>query len=235
MGRKAMLIAVLAIMAMAASIITAQAQCTVSTPAYEAMGPGLGPKIISDLNLTPAQVDQLKGVKSDFMNATVDLRGQLNVKLNELTALWADPKTTTDQVKAKADEIDVIRTQIRNIGIDYLAKARDILTSEQRAKVDQMIRTNPGWLFGMACTMGMEYFKGTRAACPAAVAKGPTCQAVAPACPKACEPTYPATVGSGPCGCQQVTVPCPTPCPTCTPALPQPCPTCVDLYMYQCR
>ncbi len=42
MKSKIMLVAVLAVMALAASIIMAQAQCTVATPVYGAMAPASG-------------------------------------------------------------------------------------------------------------------------------------------------------------------------------------------------
>jgi Spy/CpxP family protein refolding chaperone len=118
---------------------------------------GWGQEISQQLNLTPQQIQQLKALHQNFTNATKDTRDQIKVLIGELATLWADENSTPDQIRAKVDQIDVLKNQMRNAAIGAMIQARTILTPDQRAKIRDMIKKSPhlgmGWMCPMASCM----------------------------------------------------------------------------------
>jgi len=123
---------------------------------------GWGQEIARQLNLTPQQIQQLKDLHQNFMNATKDARDQIKVLIGELATLWADENSTPDQIRAKVDEIDVLKHQMRNAAIDAMIQARTILTPDQRAKMREMIKKSPHIGMGWMCPMGQCMEDGKR-------------------------------------------------------------------------
>ncbi len=82
------------------------------------MGPGA--------TLTPEQSQQLFDLRQQFLKETEDLRQQLTVKRTELNNLWASANPDEKAIRAKQQEINVLRDKIQNIAISYQAKARKI-------------------------------------------------------------------------------------------------------------
>jgi Spy/CpxP family protein refolding chaperone len=115
-----------------------------------------GPRIAQELNLSQDQIATLKALHADFVEATKATREQLRDKMSELAALWADDQSTAADIKAKAEEIEALRSIIRNTGIDYLVRARNVLTPEQRTKLSELIKNRPGFGGGMGMMMGCQ-------------------------------------------------------------------------------
>ncbi|MCE5314667.1 MAG: periplasmic heavy metal sensor [Armatimonadota bacterium] len=138
------------------------------------LGMGFGPKIMKELNLTSDQRQQMKTLRTEFMTSTQAARDQMQTKAQELAQLWAQDAGAS-QLKAKLAEIDTLRAEIRDAGVDFALKARTLLTEEQRTKLQEMIKSTPGCGaglcggLGMGCGLGMGDGTGPAAAagtCP---------------------------------------------------------------------
>jgi len=142
---KTKVIAILVILAIAltATMVVAQKQrCPKpaaqmqGTPKGCAMGPGL----MAQLKLTPEQVKSMQALRQEYATETKPIQERLRVKCGELCALWAGD-ATPGAVKVILDEMDTIRAELRNLGVDYAFKAWALLTAEQQAKVKAMLKT----------------------------------------------------------------------------------------------
>lgn len=117
-------------------------------------------KIAKELNLTSDQICQLKKIKSDFMDATKDTRAQLKAEKENLANLWAADTLDADAIKAEFSKIDELKSQLRDTGIDYAAKAMNILTSDQRCKLKTMIKNRMQDCRNMCMGMGFGCIAG---------------------------------------------------------------------------
>jgi len=182
-GRVIAVVLVLAL-AVAASVVMAQgprrgAAATDSAPAFPAgpggpgvcgMGRGFGPGAVAALGLTDEQTAQLKQIRDDFLTATQTTRQQLAAECQKMADLWAAAQPDANAIKAQAAVIDGLRAELRNVGIDYAIAGLNVLTPEQREKLQNAIKEGkgrgPGMGFGcgMFCGPGPAGGKGARGA-----------------------------------------------------------------------
>ncbi|MCD6317922.1 hypothetical protein J7M02_02515 [Candidatus Aerophobetes bacterium] len=97
-----------------------------------------------NLNLTPEQMVKLTQLRLSFQEQTIDLRGELAKKIIELQKLWL--KKTPNRVKMYSliDEIAEIKARINKKAVNFILKAREILTQEQLKKL-LLSRIGLGW------------------------------------------------------------------------------------------
>lgn len=118
-------------------------------------GPGYGCcAALVDLGLTDSQKAQLAALRKEFADATAAAREQIQAKSKEMCRLWAAEQPDVAAIKALAAEIDVLRAEIRNLGIDYSAKSLALLNAEQRKKASSMCANCPGCPSCMGPLMG---------------------------------------------------------------------------------
>lgn len=117
---------------------------------------GWGKQIAQQLNLTQDQMSKLKAIHDQFKQATQTQRQELMARIKELADLWANGSSTTEELTAKADQIDALKTQIRNIAISYMVQARSILTPDQLQKIKAWIASKPHLGMGWMCPMFAE-------------------------------------------------------------------------------
>jgi len=118
------------------------------------MGMGLG-RLAKALELTDAQIADLKKLQEDFLTATKATREELQAKAKEMIELWAPDQPDAGAIKALAGEIDVLRVEIRNAGIDHMISALGVLTAAQREKLRTIVKEwAPKCIGGMGCGFG---------------------------------------------------------------------------------
>lgn len=119
------------------------------------LGLGMGPAAISELGLSDNQVAQLQKITDQFTSDTQQLRAQLQTKLSELAKLWTAEKPNESAIRSKISEVDGIRTQIRNAMVERTFAVMRVLTSAQKAKLRNMVKTRPGFGVGMGYGLGL--------------------------------------------------------------------------------
>jgi Spy/CpxP family protein refolding chaperone len=103
-------------------------------------GPGMHYYYAPDL--TEEQRAQMIKLRSDFLNDTAAIRGQMVTKKTQLKALRANPDSTPEEIAAKQMEILKTKTEFSEKRIAHQAKMRGVLTKEQ---LKQMSDKGYGW------------------------------------------------------------------------------------------
>jgi Spy/CpxP family protein refolding chaperone len=119
------------------------------------MCPMMGAKLAAELGLTDAQVAQMKTLHQEFVDGTKATRERMMAKRKEMADLWSADQPDADGIKAAAAEMDGLRAQMRDTGIDYLIKALGMLTPDQRVKLRTIMRNRPDACPCPGCPMGM--------------------------------------------------------------------------------
>lgn len=115
------------------------------------MGMGMLGKLKTALNLTSEQVAQLQAIQKDFMDSTQGLRADIQAKMKQMLDLWKVDQPDAVAIKGLANELDALRSQIRDSAIDHAIQAIGVLTPDQRAKLRDMMSKTPGMCMGMGC------------------------------------------------------------------------------------
>lgn len=76
--------------------------------------------------LTPEQSTQIFNLKQKFYNDTANLRRQMVQKRAELAALWQAPTPDQAKIAAKQKELNALRDQMQQKGLDFQMQARKI-------------------------------------------------------------------------------------------------------------
>ena len=114
---------------------------------------------MDDLNLTAEQRQTITKLQTDFQKDQIKVRGKLQSAQVELRALMQDPEGNTKQIKAKQAEINEIRTELQNAGVDHRNAIRKLLTPDQQTLFDQ--RVGHGMRGGMGAGRGAGQRGGT--------------------------------------------------------------------------
>ena len=102
-------------------------------------GPGEGIlEQAEELELTPEQVAKIKAMYLNIARETIEIRNQLELKQLELQELLSADQPDIRKIEAKIDEMMPLRTTLHKKHMGQRLAMRDILTPEQRAKLDTM-------------------------------------------------------------------------------------------------
>jgi len=104
-------------------------------------GPGHGEGILEraeELELTPEQVDKIKAMHLNMAKETIEVRNQLELKQLELRELLSADRPDIRKIEAKIDEMVPLRTMLQKKHIGQRLAVCEVLTSEQREKLDAM-------------------------------------------------------------------------------------------------
>ena len=113
----------------------------------------IGAKIAKQLNLTADQETRLKQIRQDYLTATASTRQRLRSLMAQMPALWAQNPPDAGAVKSLLDQMDPLRTELRDAGIDYAVRAFAVLTPDQQTKVRNWMKSHRMMGMGMGCGM----------------------------------------------------------------------------------
>ncbi|NQS90497.1 periplasmic heavy metal sensor [Patescibacteria group bacterium] len=94
-------------------------------------------KQISSLNLTPVQREEITKLKLSLQEEGVDLRTQLMKGEIELKKLWLEETPDRSKVYFLVGEMTSIRAEMQKKEINFLLRAKEILTPEQWRKLSR--------------------------------------------------------------------------------------------------
>jgi Spy/CpxP family protein refolding chaperone len=95
-------------------------------------------KIVDELELTNSQVDQIEDVFSSHKNKMLELRSKLRKKDEELSKKASNPNSTREEILQLTDEVENIKGELRDIRVDMLLRIRDVLSPQQRGKLQEI-------------------------------------------------------------------------------------------------
>ena len=111
------------------------------------MGPcGAGGAALANLNLSDEQAVKIQALRETHLKNIAPIQDQLFSARNELRLLWNQPDPDAGQIAAMQQEMDALRSQLREKVTQHLLEVRKLLTPEQQAK---LAVTGPGMGRGM--------------------------------------------------------------------------------------
>ena len=90
---------------------------------------------IKSLNLSEEQVTEINKTLLDFQKDTVELRNSIQIRELEVKALLLEPQTELVKIRAKLQEIADLQVELKVKTIEKYLEIKDLLTSEQQAKL----------------------------------------------------------------------------------------------------
>ena len=105
-------------------------------------GPGNCPGFLGVSDLTSEQQTKLQDLRQNHHNEVAPLKEKMFNLRQELQVLWADPKVDPKVIQDKENELNDLRSQLRDKAVQFKIEARSYLTPEQIAS------------FGSGCGQG---------------------------------------------------------------------------------
>ncbi|OFX16409.1 MAG: hypothetical protein A2Z18_01020, partial [Armatimonadetes bacterium RBG_16_58_9] len=109
---------------------------------------------IEELGLTQDQVTELEQLRNQCQAQTETIREQLKTLHEGMAELWDVDAPDATAIKTLAAKIDAVQAQMRNNCIDHRIAALEVLTTEQRTQLRELIRNRPGHGGGMGMGPG---------------------------------------------------------------------------------
>ncbi|MEL4894032.1 Spy/CpxP family protein refolding chaperone [Crocosphaera sp. Alani8] len=91
------------------------------------------------LNLSDAQMQQLGAVRQKYRPQMQRLREQMQVKAQELNQMMQG-NVSENELRRKHNEIVSVRQQMGNLRFESMLEMRNVLTTEQRQKLAQLLQ-----------------------------------------------------------------------------------------------
>jgi len=97
-------------------------------------GYGPGPMALASLDLTAAQKKKVEELRADYDRRISDLQSRLDILRSDMAELWSAERPDRKAILAKHREMDVVREQMREEGVDFRLAVMDLLTTDQLGK-----------------------------------------------------------------------------------------------------
>jgi len=96
------------------------------------------PSFREKLGITPEQADKIRQQTFDFRKGQIQNRADVQVKRLELGDLLAAENPDRAAIDKKLEQISAVQLAQRKAAVDYHLNTREVLTPEQRQKLQQM-------------------------------------------------------------------------------------------------
>ena len=96
-----------------------------------------------ELGLSPAQVQALEQLRTDFQKEAIRREADLRVAETELSTLLRTEPVDLGRVEAKLREIERMRADLQLARIRTIEQGKSQLTPEQRAKFESLLESRP--------------------------------------------------------------------------------------------
>jgi periplasmic protein CpxP/Spy len=105
-------------------------------------------KLLEQLDLTPEQSQNIEAIKEQSKTATESLRSQMETQYQEMRSLLASD-ASTEELRQQYQQLEAFHQQLGNNRFETMLRIREVLTSEQRAKIAKLMEQHRGKRFGM--------------------------------------------------------------------------------------
>ena len=97
--------------------------------------PGMLP---DDLNLSRDQMDKIKKIRNTARKQSIPIKGDIELKRIEFKELMDTDSPDKEKIAAKLKEIEALKTQLKINRVNGMIDFRNILTKDQREKLEKM-------------------------------------------------------------------------------------------------
>jgi Spy/CpxP family protein refolding chaperone len=94
----------------------------------------------SELNLSDDQVANLEKIRSHYRSQVTPLQEQLAAGEKEIASLMQQSPANLIQIKAKIQETEKLRSELRYLRIEALENGRSVLNSQQQEQLKSLVR-----------------------------------------------------------------------------------------------
>ena len=98
----------------------------------------------SELNLTTDQVAKLEQIKSHYQAQVTPLSQQLQTIDKDIAGLMQQTPANLIQVKAKIQETEKYRSELRYLRLEALENGRSVLSAQQQDQLKTLVRSRHG-------------------------------------------------------------------------------------------
>ena len=93
----------------------------------------------SELNLATDQVANLEKIKSHYQSQVAPLHQQIQTIEKEIASLSQQSPANLIQIKAKIQETEKVRSELRYLRVEAMENGRSVLTVQQRDQLKTLI------------------------------------------------------------------------------------------------
>ena len=93
----------------------------------------------SDLNLAADQVANLEKIKSHYQSQVTPLQQQIQTAEKEIATLSQQSPANLIQVKAKIQETEKVRSELRYLAVEAMENGRSVLSAQQRDQLKTLV------------------------------------------------------------------------------------------------
>ena len=94
-----------------------------------------------ELNLTTEQVGNLEKIRSHYQSQVTPIQQQLAVIDKETATLMQQTPADLIQIKAKIQEAEKYRSELRYLRVEALENGRSVLTAQQQDQLKSLVRS----------------------------------------------------------------------------------------------
>jgi Spy/CpxP family protein refolding chaperone len=98
----------------------------------------------SELNLSGDQVSNLEKIRNHYQSQVTPLHQQLQVAEKEIASLMQQTPANLIQTKAKIQDAEKIRSELRYQRIEALENGRSVLSAQQQDQLKTLVRSRHG-------------------------------------------------------------------------------------------
>jgi Spy/CpxP family protein refolding chaperone len=98
----------------------------------------------ADLNLTPDQVSTLEQMRSEFEQQAAPIQSDLRNVEREIYRLLEESPVDLGQVRAKIEQSEKLRSELRYLRVEALDKGKAVLTAEQKDRLKELVASRRG-------------------------------------------------------------------------------------------
>ena len=95
----------------------------------------------SELNLTGDQIGNLEKIRTSYQNQATPLHQQVRSIEKEIASLMQQTPANLIQVKAKIQESEKLRSELRYLRVEALENGKSVLTQQQRDQLRTLVRS----------------------------------------------------------------------------------------------
>jgi Spy/CpxP family protein refolding chaperone len=96
----------------------------------------------SDLNLTSEQVANLEKIRTHYQSQVTPPQQQLTTIEKEIATLTQQTPANLIQIKAKIQEAEKLRSELRYLRVEALENGRSVLTAQQQDQLKTLVRSS---------------------------------------------------------------------------------------------
>ena len=100
-------------------------------------------KLMEQLDLSPEQSQQVEAIQEESKTTAEEIEPQVRSQREEMKSLMASD-ASTEEIRSQYQEAQALRQKMGDNRFETMLRIREVLTSEQRAKIAELMEQHRG-------------------------------------------------------------------------------------------